>query len=54
MLSISNRNVYVQSAEFNGNAIDMVSNAYISHAQIMSGGTLSFVMGESAELYRSK
>ena len=46
--------MYVQSAEFNGQAINMVDNAYISHAQIMTGGTLSFAMGSSAEMYRNK
>lgn len=40
--NLSNANVYVQSATLRGDAYD---KAYITHADILRGGTLAFVMG---------
>jgi predicted alpha-1,2-mannosidase len=39
---LSDRNIYVQSAQLNGVAYD---KAYIRHADIVNGGALTFVMG---------
>lgn len=38
----SNKNIYIQSVELNG---VKYTKSYITHAEIMSGGTLKFVMG---------
>ena len=38
----SPENVYIQSATLNGKALN---NSYITHNQILAGGTLNFVMG---------
>ncbi len=38
----SPQNVYIQSATLNGKALN---NSYITHNQILAGGTLNFVMG---------
>lgn len=38
----SAQNIYIQSAKLNGKPL---SRSYISHTEIMAGGTLSFVMG---------
>ena len=38
----SPQNVYIQSATLNGKALN---NSYITHQQILAGGTLNFVMG---------
>ena len=39
---LSEKNIYVQSVELNGVAYD---KAYLRHADIVKGGTLTFVMG---------
>ncbi len=41
---VSHGNHFVQSASLNGNDY---ANSYLKHSDIMNGGTLSFVMGES-------
>ena len=38
----SPQNIYIQSATLNGKALN---NSYITHNQILAGGTLNFVMG---------
>lgn len=40
----SPKNIYIQSARLNGEAYD---KSYLLHRDIMSGGTLSFVMGDT-------
>jgi alpha-1,2-mannosidase, putative len=40
----SNENIYIQSVELNGKAY---SKSYINHKDIMNGGTLKFVMGNT-------
>lgn len=40
----SRKNIYIQSAKFNGRAYD---KNYITHQDIMSGGIFEFVMGET-------
>lgn len=40
----SDKNIYIQSATLNGQPYD---KSYILHTDIMNGGKLSFVMGDS-------
>ena len=39
---VSNKNIYIQSATLNGKVFNQT---FISHKQILNGGTLNFVMG---------
>ena len=41
--NVSGRNKYIQSARLNGETID---RAWIKHSEIVTGGTLEFVMGD--------
>ena len=41
--NLSDKNIYIQSAELNG---EPYTKSYITHSQIMNGGTLKFVMGD--------
>lgn len=42
--NLNNENIYIQSAELNG---EPYTKSYITHKQIMDGGTLKFVMGST-------
>jgi len=41
---VSNANIYIQSATLNGKELN---RSYVTHQEIMQGGTLHFVMGPS-------
>lgn len=44
--NVSDENKYIQSAELNGKSLN---RSYITHDEIMSGGTLKFVMGNKPD-----
>jgi predicted alpha-1,2-mannosidase len=41
---VTNKNIYIQSAKLNGKPFD---KSYLTHQQIMDGGVLDFIMGDT-------
>ncbi|MGT2515346.1 GH92 family glycosyl hydrolase [Sphingomonas panni] len=48
---LSARNIYVQSATLNGR---LLTKSYLTHAQLLAGGTLRFVMGAQPSRWGTK